>query len=225
MTFREGDARNFRMPKASLDLVCMMGNSFGYFERDEDDLAVLLAVKAGLKPGGIFSIDIADGSWMRENFEPRSWEWIDQNQFVCRERSLSSDGDRLVSREVVTHAERGVIADQLYAERLYLRDAIEALLAAAGFKGIKFHQTITGTSTRGQDLGMMAHRLFLTCEAPPLEARAPAGDRGPRAVWVVMGDASLPDTVKADGQFNAEDFETIKRLKFALAGLPGYTFR
>ncbi|MDH3235779.1 MAG: methyltransferase domain-containing protein, partial [Alphaproteobacteria bacterium] len=225
ITFREGDARNFRMPKASLDLVCMMGNSFGYFERDEDDLAVLLAVKAALKPGGIFSIDIADGSWMRENFEPRSWEWIDQNQFVCRERSLSSGGDRLVSREVVTHAERGVIADQLYAERLYSRDAIEALLAAAGFKHVTFHQGITGTSTRGQDLGMMAHRLFLTCEAPPLEALAPMKDRGPREVWVVMGDASLPDSVKAGGQFNAEDFETIEKLKSALAGLPGHTFQ
>ncbi len=225
VTFKEGDARNFRVPKASLDLVCMMGNSFGYFERDEDDLAVLLAVKGALKPGGIFSIDIADGSWMRENFEPRSWEWIDQNQFVCRERGLSSDGDRLVSREVVTHAERGVIADQLYAERLYSREAIERLLTAAGFKNITFHQTITGTSTRGQDLGMMAHRLFLTCEAPPLQAQAPSKDGGPRDIWVVMGDSSLPDTVKAGGKFNAEDFETINRLKTALADLPGYTFR
>lgn len=225
VTFKEGDARGFRLPKASLDLVCMMGNSFGYFERDEDDIAVLLAVKAALKPGGVFSIDIADGAWMRENFEHRSWEWIDQNQFVCRERSLSADGDRLVSREVVTHAERGVIADQLYAERLYSRDAIEGLLAAAGFKNIAFHQNITGTSTRGQDLGMMAHRLFLTCEAPPLQAMSAVKDKGPRHVWVVMGDSSLPDTVKAGGQFNAEDFETIRRLKAALAGLPGYTFR
>ncbi len=224
-TFREGDARSFRVPKASLDLVCMMGNSFGYFERDEDDLAVLLAVKAALKPGGIFSIDITDGSWMRENFEARSWEWIDQNQFVCRERSLSADGDRLISREVVTHAERGVIADQLYAERLYSRDAIEALLAAAGFRDIAFHQTISGASTRGQDLGMMAHRLFLTCEAPPLPAVAPARDRGPRDVWVVLGDTSLPDAVKAGGKFNQEDYETIDRLKSALAGLPGYSFR
>jgi len=225
VTFKEGDARNFRMPKASLDLVCMMGNSFGYFERDEDDLAVLLAVKAVLKPGGTFSIDIADGAWMREHFEPRSWEWIDQNQFVCRERSQSAGGDRLVSREVVTHAERGVIADQLYAERLYSREAIETLLSAAGFRNIAFHQTITGTSTRGQDLGMMAHRLFLTCEAPPQQVLAAVKDRGPRNVWVVMGDASLPDTVKAGGKFNAEDFETIRRLKTALAGLDGYKFR
>ncbi len=40
-----------------------------------------------------------------------------------------------------------------------------------------------------------------------------------------MGDSSLPDTVKAGGKFNAEDFETINRLKTALADLPGYTFR
>ena len=60
-----------------------------------------------------------DGDWLRGHFEPRSWEWIDENQFVCRERSLSEDGGRLISREVVVHAEKGVIADQFYAERLY----------------------------------------------------------------------------------------------------------
>jgi len=224
VAFKEGDARDFRLPKNTLDLVCMMGNSFGYFERDEDDLDVLLAVKAALKPGGIFTIDITDGSWMREHFEPRSWEWIDQNQFVCRERSLSSGGDRLISREVVTHAERGVIADQLYAERLYSRDAIEALLAAAGFTNIAFHQTIEGASTRGQDLGMMAHRLFLTCEAPALPVLAATRDRRPRNVLVLLGDSSLPDPVKAGGTFNTEDFETIRRLKEALAETAGSSF-
>ena len=63
-------------------------------------------------PGGSIVLDITNGEWMRANFEPRSWEWIDQNHIVCRERSLSGDGQRLVSREVVTHAERGVIIDQ-----------------------------------------------------------------------------------------------------------------
>ena len=84
-------------------------------------------------------MDLMDGEWMRDHFDPRSWEWVDQNHFVCRERELAGDGDRLISREVVVHAERGVIADQFYAERLYSKERLEALLTGAGFANVRFH--------------------------------------------------------------------------------------
>lgn len=224
VTFKEGDARYIRVPEASQDLVCMMGNSFGYFDRDEDDLAVLKSIKAVLKPGGKLVLDITDGAWMRKNYEPRTWEWIDQNQFVCRERGMSTDGGRLISREVVTHAERGVIADQLYAERLYTRGSITALLETAGFKGVKFHKSIVGESTRGDDLGMMAQRFFISCAAPKIARPAKLASSQPLKVCVVMGDPTLPDTIKVNGQFNTEDFDTINRLKDALDRLDGYEF-
>ncbi len=111
-------------------------------------------------------MDLMDGDWMRGNFEPRSWEWVDQNHFVCRERDLAGDGDRLISREVVVHAERGVIADQFYAERLYSKERLETLLIGAGFANVRFPPLLAPESSRNQDLGMVAHRLFLTCEAP-----------------------------------------------------------
>src|SRR5246500_5857500 len=41
----QGDARRFRLGDAEFHCVCLLGNSFGYFERPEDDLAVLEAVK------------------------------------------------------------------------------------------------------------------------------------------------------------------------------------
>src|SRR6185437_1394255 len=119
LSFHEGDARRFRVPESSFHCVCLLGNSFGYFDRQEDDVRVLTAVKRALASGGTLVMDLTDGEWMRGHFDPRSWEWIDQNHFVCRERALAGDGERLISREVVVHAERGVIADQFYAERLY----------------------------------------------------------------------------------------------------------
>ncbi|MFI5343303.1 MAG: IS66 family insertion sequence element accessory protein TnpA, partial [Chlamydiales bacterium] len=36
ITFSEGDARKFRLHESSRDCVFLMGNSFGYFEREED---------------------------------------------------------------------------------------------------------------------------------------------------------------------------------------------
>ena len=136
VSFHEGDIRKFRLGDGEFDCVCILGNSFGYFERPEDDLAVLEAVKRTLAFGGKLVMDLMDGEWMCRHFEPRSWEWIDQNHFVCRERTLAKDHDRLISREVVVHAERGVITDQFYAERLYSKERLEALLSRVGFSNL-----------------------------------------------------------------------------------------
>lgn len=226
VSFHEGDARKFRLKENDFHCVAMMGNSFGYFDREEDDLAVLQAVTRALGPGGgVIALDITSGDWMRQSYVPRSWEWIDQNQFVCRERSLSSDETRLISREVVVHAERGVMVDQFYAERLYSRESIIELLDRAGFTQIREHDVVEADSDRNQDLGMMAYRMFLTAKSPSAPVKSsPRSTRFPE-VTVILGDPRLPDTCKRDGQFNDEDFKTIEKLKGALGELNGYSFR
>ncbi len=225
VAFHEGDARRFRFPEQSFHCVALLGNSFGYFDREEDDLSVLMAAQRVLLPGGALAMDLADGGWMRGHFEKRSWEWIDQSHFVCRERSLASDSKRLISREVVVHAEKGVIADQFYAERLYSKDEIASMLERVGYRNLRFHDPITTESERNQDLGMLAHRMFITAESP--RRAAPAKKKGPAfpQVTILLGDPRLPDSVKRNGQFNAEDFDTVARLKDALAELEGYEYR
>lgn len=225
ITFHEGDARRFRLPTGKFHCVAVLGNSFGYFDRPEDDDTVLDSVKRVLRPNGQIVLDITDGQWMRKNFDARTWEWIDQDQFVCRERSLSSDQSRLISREVVVHAERGVIADQFYAERLYTKDQITALLEQAGFLNVRHHGSLEAHSERNQDLGMMAHRMLITAQAPPKPATvARQGPLIPQ-VTVLLGDPHLPDSVKRDGMFNTEDLDTIDRLKRALGELTEYEFK
>ena len=224
ISFREGDVRKLRLAENSYHCVAVMGNSFGYFDRPEDDLAVLETIKRVLTGGGTLAMDVADGEWMRTNFERRSWEWIDCNHFVCRERSLTSDTERLVSREVVVHAERGVIADQFYAERLYSRQRLAQLLDRAGFTKLRFHGELCADSERDEDLGMMAHRMFVTASAPPKMVMVRKSGPVFPQVTVVMGDPTLPDAVKLQGRFNPEDFQTINRLKEALAELSDYQF-
>jgi D-alanine-D-alanine ligase len=166
VSFHEGDIRKFRLGDGEFHCVCILGNSFGYFERPEDDLAVLEAVKRALAFDGKLVMDLMDGEWTRRHFAPRSWEWVDRCHLVCRERTLAEDHDRLISREVVVNAERGVITDQFYAERLYSKGRLEALLSGAGFRNLRVHRLPAPDSCRNQDLGMMAHRLFVTCELP-----------------------------------------------------------
>src|SRR5690349_470392 len=223
--FKEGDARNPRLPETSFDCVAIMGNSFGYFSNKQDDEKVLTAVGKILRPSGQLVLDITDGAYMADHFERRSWEWIDEHHFVCRERSLSSDRDRLISREVIVHDELGVIADQFYAERLYTRETIGKLLEKSGFRNVRHHGNAEALSDRDQDLGMMARRLLLSADAPALSARRPRGKVTQIDVTVLMGDPRLPDAVKRGGTFNPEDHETIRRLKDALSELPNYKFR
>ncbi len=221
--FREGDARTPRLAEASQDAILIMGNAFGYFSSDQDDQRVLKSCAKALRSGGTLLLDITDGEWIRANYEARSWEWIDKHHFVCRERALSSDRDRLISREVICNDEKGVIADQFYAERLYSYERISESLREAGFRDIARHETVETKSDRNQDLGMMAQRMLLTAEAPRRERPVKRGQKTVD-ITVVMGDPRLPDTVKRNGQFNQEDFDTIDALKDALSDTEGFRF-
>jgi D-alanine-D-alanine ligase len=161
---------------------------------------------------------------MRKNFAPRSWEWIDKNYFVCRERSLSKSKDRLVSREVITHVTKGVIADQFYAERLYTFNDLQALLSEVGFSNICEHSTISPDSQRNQDLGMMAKRIILTAvikkDWPSVEEKAVQSEN----VIVLLGDPNRNDIVKPNAKFDDDDYHTIDELKKALSQLKQYNF-
>jgi len=223
LRFCEGDARNVRLPAHNYDCVYLMGNSFGYFEKEDDDANVLKSIKKILKSEGKIALDITNGDYLRNNFEPRSWEWIDQNQFVCRERSLSADKSRIISREVIVHAEKGVITDQFYAERLYNEEQIKALLEKVEFQNIIVEEeNIIANSTRNHDLGMMANRLFITAIAPKKSVAKTQTKK--QEITVLLGDQNLPDKIKKNGIFNEEDIATVNKLKNNLSQLGDYNF-
>lgn len=219
--FKEGDARKLPYPTDSFDFVTILGNSFGYFESPEDDLEILKEIFRVLKPEGKLLMDIADGNYLKDHFIPRSWEWIDKKHFVCRERSLA--GQRLISREVITHTEKGVLIDQFYAERLYTREQLKELIAGIGFKNLEFHGNINAKSLRNQDLGMMEKRFILTTTA--IKSWTPKkAQKDIKNVVVVLGDPSIQDAIKPEGKFGTNDFETIDKMKIALSQLNDYKF-
>jgi len=226
--YREGDARKIPYSPDSFDVVMILGNSFGYFETVQDDVRVLREVFRVLQPWGRLLIDVADGEYLSQHYQPRSWEWIDKRHFVCRERSLSLDKQRLISREVVTNIEKGIIADQFYAERLYTKQSLSQLLGKAGLSEITFHGEISPDSRRNQDLGMMERRILTTAVArkewTPIKAKEKVTSRN---IAVVLGDPTKPDPLKPLGIFDEDDFYTIDQLKGALRELEqnrGYAF-
>ena len=221
LKLREGDARKLRYAPDTFDVVMILGNSFGYFETPEDDMRVIKEVSRVLKPWGKVLIDVTDGEYLKKKFQPRSWEWIDKKFFVCRERSLSGDKHRLISREVVTHVEKGVVADQFYAERLYTRKNIAELLERAGFADVTIHGQLSPESQRNQDLGMMERRIIVTSVIRK-EWAAKKRRKEFKNVAVLFGDPRKPDPLKPLCVFDDDDFYTIDQLKNALHELDGY---
>jgi D-alanine-D-alanine ligase len=223
--FREGDARKLPHAPDTFDYVVILGNSFGYFEKINDDYQVLKAAARILKPSGRILLDMTDGEYLKEHYQPRSWEWIDKSLFVCRERSLSLDKQRLISREVITHVNKGVLVDQFYAERLYTRAMISDILTRAGFSDIIFHGEIKPDSQRAQDLGMMEKRIVVTAsikkEWAPVKKKEKLQTIN---ISVIMGDPSKSDIIKPSTKFDDDDFYTIDQLKGALKDLESYNF-
>ncbi|MFC1515362.1 methyltransferase domain-containing protein [Thermodesulfobacteriota bacterium] len=224
--FREGDARKLPFHPDNFEVVMMLGNSFGYFETVQDDLRALKEIFRVLKPWGRLLLDVADGEYLRKKFQARSWEWIDKKLFVCRERSLSADRQRLISREVVTDVTKGVIADQFYAERLYTRDEMATLLYEAGFSDVAIHAEIATDSMRNQDLGMMEKRIVVTGKVkkewstPKRRLKKAAKKK----IVVLFGDPDKPDPLKPCAVFDDDDIYTIDQLKSALHTLEAYDF-
>jgi D-alanine-D-alanine ligase len=225
VTFLEGDARACAREQAPFDRIYMMGNSFGYFEHVADDRALLDAIRRALAPGGTLTLDIVDGGWLRSHLVPRSFEWIDAQHLACREREVTADGDRVVTREIVLHARDGIVADQYYGQRLYSRDRICALLREAGFGPVEFHSNLRLDGQDGRDPGQMQNRLLLTA-SPRAETsgRDAAAAAAKPVVMVLLGDPGLPDKVKNGGRFNFEDMDAVARLRTALASIDGYSF-
>jgi len=191
----------------------------------QDDEKVLCEVFRVLKPWGRLLLELADGEYLKDHFKERSWEWISKDHFVCRERSLSLDKRRLICREVITDVEKGVIADQFYAERLYTKNDIFNLLSSAKFFNITISlDGIKGLSQRNQDLGMMERRMVITAQAKKNWTPIKRKKKATCNIAVILGDPTKPDILKPDYQFDDDDFYTIDKLKDALRELSQYQF-
>lgn len=84
------------------DYIFNFFTSFGYFEREEDNLAVLENVYKGLKAGGTFVIDYLNATFVKENLVPHNSKVVKgirfdlhryvDGEFVVKKISFTADG-------------------------------------------------------------------------------------------------------------------------------------
>lgn len=129
-----GDMRALKY-KSEFDAAVNLFTSFGYFQKFSDDLKVLKAVARGLKPGGLFMLDIVHGEFVRKTFHPRSWARMPDGSYHLEERVLKKDG--LFNTWIFLKAGRKP-ANRSFFTRLYDKKTISAALKKSGFKPLKF---------------------------------------------------------------------------------------
>ena len=149
---------------------------------------------------------------------------MDRQKAFCLPRAITLDKQGLISREIITHVEKGIIADQFYAERLYTRENLAELLKTAGFSDINLHGEISPNSKRNQDLGMMERRIMVTAVVKKEWTLIKKKRTITKNIVVLLGDPTKPDPLKPFCIFDDDDFYTIDQLKGALRELKGYYF-
>ncbi|HUV94448.1 MAG TPA: class I SAM-dependent methyltransferase [Anaerolineae bacterium] len=125
-------------------LACILSlfTSFGYFEQDRENSAVLLAAYASLKPGGTFLIDYL------------SKEHVVAHLIACDEMTVGprrirnvrrlTDGARRVEKTITITMGDGVAQEFHESVRLYLPHEMVAMLEDAGFVAIRTYGSLKG---------------------------------------------------------------------------------
>jgi D-alanine-D-alanine ligase len=153
----QSDARRIGLPAHSFDHVLILGNSLGYVPEPDADRAILEEARRVLRPGGWLFVDVADGSRVKQTFNPKVWHEATGDIVVCRERVL--EGETMCAREVVLSKGKGLIRDRTYCIRLYHAEALKELLEKTGFQNVRVHGNFSRQRSGG-DYGLMNTRLI-----------------------------------------------------------------
>lgn len=164
VSFRKGDIRQTGYEDAYFDKIIMMGNSFGYFYEDEENIQVVEEVIRILKPGGYFLLDNGNGAYIRQHYVPHLWRWLPTGHLACYSRDIKDK--RMITREIVVSLNSGLLADNIYCVRLFDREEIKKIFQQVGFIDVAFHGDIDiNLKNPAEGIGM-ASRIMVSGRKP-----------------------------------------------------------
>jgi SAM-dependent methyltransferase len=133
--FVRSDMRRLVRPR-SFDACINMFTSFGYFERQADDLKVCRHVLQSLRPGGRFLIQAAGKEWLAREFRPSDW-YEEAGNFILEERTVAPGWTGLLNRWVLIR--KGKVREFRFFLRVYSGVELRDLLLRAGFAGVDIY--------------------------------------------------------------------------------------
>jgi len=135
------DMRKFNRP-GEFDLIFNLFTSFGYFEDEADNAAVLSMIYRNLKPGGCIIMDIMAKEILARVYHPTQSTELPDGSIVVQRVKISDDWTRCCNQWLLI---RDGKADSFsFDHMLYSGKELKTLFSAAGFKDIKLYGNLDG---------------------------------------------------------------------------------
>jgi SAM-dependent methyltransferase len=151
------DMRAIPVCSESFEAAFSFFTSFGYFESEEDDLAVLVEVARTLRREGWFLLDFLESEDVSRKLVPSSERTMDTMRVV--ERRRIEDG-RVVKNVRVHDEEGNLLLEYEESVRLYVKPEIEGMLQQAGLEARSWHGDFQGTPVgQGSRLIVIARKV------------------------------------------------------------------
>lgn len=139
--FVRADMRDFVRPGA-FDLAISMFTSFGYFDDQTEDLAVLRNIFASLRPGGVFVIDVMGKERLARILQPVTCTVLADGARLIQRHHIFDDWTRVGNEWIVI---RGGRAQSFrFHHTVYSGQELRTLLVQAGFTGVRLYGDLAG---------------------------------------------------------------------------------
>lgn len=133
--YLNADARSFRRP-GFFDVAVNLYISFGYFEKTEDDIAMLENIHESLRPGGTCIIETLGKEIAVRDFVEA--EWFERAGWtVLTEYEPVDSWTRLKNRWILIKEGRRI--EKIFTQRLYAASELRRLLLDAGFASVDMY--------------------------------------------------------------------------------------
>jgi len=152
------DMRDFVRP-GSYDLALNLFTSFGYFNDQQEDVAVLRNICRSLKPGGTCLIDVAGKEFLARIFQPTTSHVLEDGSLLV-ERHEIIDGWSRIRNEWILIRDTDVHRFRFH-HTIYSGQELKDRMAEAGFHEIRLYGNLSG-----DEYGLAAERLVAAGRKP-----------------------------------------------------------
>ena len=140
--FIEEDMRKFSRP-GKFDLVINLFTSFGYFEHQEDDEAVLKNIFESLIPGGKVVMELMGKEILARIFQKTISTQLENSSVLIQRHKIMNDWSKNLNEWILL--KENTYKKYSFSHRIYSAVELKSLYRAAGFNKIKVYGSLKGT--------------------------------------------------------------------------------
>jgi len=152
MDLVQADMRRINFDK-QFDAAGNLWTSFGYFEKESDNLLVLKKMYRALKPGEKFLLHLINRDWIMANFEPSGWSEVNGIK-ILEKRGF--DSDTSISRSEWIFIKNGQEETHTASIRLYAYHELITMFRKVGFVDIEGY-----SSTKDEPISRDQRMMFV----------------------------------------------------------------